>query len=487
MEGGIIAAIACAIGCVLAYFGLKAILTVLPAAWFSLDRPIQLDRSVLFFSLVMILVTTVLTSLAPAVHSFSRNLHMGIAAADKGLGDQRHGRLRSALVIAEITLSVVLLVGTGLMIRTVYALSQVRLEFNPAHISYLMLATPVGRYDSGLQKKLLIRPVLEHVRSIPGVFAAGQTTSWPPGSGLAGEEEVTVQGRPGAERWALATTMVSEDYPKALALQMIAGRWLTELEADTARPSVVINDTLAHQHFPNQNPLGQKIHVAGFDGLPRAPPNVYFEVIGVVSDAKNAGLREPPVSQFFIPYTFTGVVMDRTILVKSNLGLSSLLKTVQKQIWTVDPDVGLREYGTLESEVQGSYFESRFVLVCLAAFAATVLLLVLAGVFAVLAYNVSLQTQEFDIRMALGSQQSDILQMVLVKGLSLIGLGIMIGILASFPPTRFLSSQLWGVVPTDPWTFTGVAALLTLSGLAACILPARRASRVDPMVALRYE
>jgi len=249
----------------------------------------------------------------------------------------------------------------------------------------------------------------------------------------------------------------------------------------------VINQTLARDFFGKEDPIGQKINFKILDEIPETPHGAYFEIIGIVTDAKNRGLRDPVMPEAFLPYTISGFG-DRGILVRTAVDPDSVLNSVRKEIWGVDRNVALADTGSLESYLEKfSYAQPRFGVASLGAFAGIGLMLVVIGVFSVMAYTVSLQTHEIGIRMALGAQQGNVLHMVLRKGMRLIAAGIVIGLVASFALTRLLASQIWGVSAMDPLTFSAVVAVVIAVGLVACLLPARRATRVDPLVALRYE
>jgi putative ABC transport system permease protein len=486
-ESLVLSSLATILGVAWAYFGLRAVLLLLPFGWLPTERPIALNHSVLWFSLGAALLTALLAGITPALHSVSGSLRAGMAAGGRSVSSSaRQDRLRSALVASEIALSVILLVAAGLMTRTFIALTRVDLGIDPTNISYAMLATPTGRYDSGAQKKLLIRPVLDRVRSIPGVLAAAQTTGWPPGAGAA-EADVTVQGRPRTERWVLAATQVSDEFDTTLGLHLISGRWITEHEADSAAHILVVNEALARQHFPGQNPVGQRIQVGGFNELPDAPRNVFFEIVGVISDCKNSGLREPVAAHVYIPYTFTGVVLDRTILVKTAAAQPNILQSVRSEVSGVDRDVAFRESGTVLGDLQNSLAESRFILATISAFACVGLVLLLVGVFGVTSYTVEMRQHEFGIRIALGATSRTILLSVFRRAAILILAGGFFGVVASPVATRLIASQIYGVSLVDGWTYSAVLALIICTSLMATYVPAQRATRVDPVVSLRYE
>jgi putative ABC transport system permease protein len=272
-----------------------------------------------------------------------------------------------------------------------------------------------------------------------------------------------------------------------VGIRLVRGRLLSEAEVNDARRVAVVNQTLVRKFFGQEDPMGRQIKINLLETGPDAVKSPVFEIVGVVADAKNQGIQEPPMPEMFIPYTTTGA-FERGILVRTAKDPLPLLNAVRREIWAVDRNVALTLTGSLQDYLKSfSYAEPRFSLILLGVFAGVGLALVAIGVYSVIAYTVSRQTHEIGIRMALGAGRADVFRMVLRMGSRLIALGVVAGMLASFGATRIIASQLWGVSPHDPLTLGGVVAVVAMAGLAACYFPARRATRVDPMVALRYE
>lgn len=474
-------------GCFLAYGALRWIAASVPDhSWLPAEAVLTVNSAALLFAVAATLITTLLCGLAPAWHAVRGDLYPRLK--DTGMGSNaafRHAHFRSALVIAEVALSMVLLVGAGLMMRSFLALTHVSLGFNPQQILVARLPLPRGRYETAEQKRLFFQELLRRVDALPGVIAATETSSLPPYGGMG--SEVDVPGKSHAERWDTLVQLCSEGYFATLGRPLVLGRLLSPSEVDSGRDVAVINQTLAHKFFGRENPIGQKIKFKRFDDLPEGPKNAYFDIIGVVADAKNRGLQEDVMPEAFIPYTVTGEG-ERGILVRTAMDPDAMLASVRRVVWSVDHNVALTLTGSLEYYLRRfSYSQPEFGLVSLGIFAAIGLVLVIIGVFSVMAYSVSLQTRDIGIRMALGAERGTILNMVLRKGLGLVGTGMGIGLLASFGLTRLMASQIWGVSATDPWTFSGVVAVVLGVGVVACIVPARRATEVDPLIALRYE
>jgi putative ABC transport system permease protein len=430
---------------------------------------------------------SLLCGLAPALYAARRNLDMGLAASGKGAsGDFRHGKLRSGLVIVEVALSIVLLIGTGLMLRTLYALKQVNIGFDPAHVIYTELSFPESRYDTAEQKRVFFGKVLDRLATIPGVIAATEATSLPPYS--FGWTEVVIPGKTHSGSWGTTFDLCSEGYFQTLGRHLLRGRLLSHFDMESARHVIIINQTLARTYFGNEDPLGQKIKFSTFEEWAADwSRDAYFEIIGIIADAKNSGLQDAPRPEVYLPYTVTGTG-PRMIMARTASSSSLVPDSLRREIAAVDSDVAISDAGSIETFLRRWYYSGpQFTLIILTAFGGIGLLLVLMGIFSVMAYTVSLQTHEIGIRMALGAQRNHVLHMVLKKGLALIATGTVAGLAAGLALTRLMSSQIWGVSATDPWTYSAVAALILPVGLAACLFPARKATQVDPLVSLHYE
>jgi predicted permease len=486
VESSLLATASCLVGCVLASFGLRVVVGILPPDTIPAEVVIGLSSTALWFAIGVTVLTTLLCGLAPAIHSVSGSFQAGLAGSGKGTsGNIRHGKLRSGLVVAEVALSIVLLTASGLMIRTLFALQHIDIGFDPTKVLYAQLSLPEGRYDTSTQQRQFVREVLNRITSIPGVIAATEATSFPPYS--RGWSTVVIPGKSHSETWGTTFDMCTEGYFQTLGRHLLRGRLLSENDVDSARQVTVVNETLARGYFNNENPIGQRIRFSDFEMYSDWPRNAYFEIIGVIADAKNHGLQDVPRPEAYFPYTLTATG-PRGIMVRTALNSDSILMAVRREISAVDSDVVVAKTGSIQNILKQSYYLGpQFTAATLGGFSVIAGLLVVIGIFSVMAYNVSLQTHDIGIRMALGAQQSDVLRLVLKQGLALIGAGILIGVLASIGLTRFLSSQLWGISPTDPWTFITVIAGTTAVGAAASFLPSRRASQVDPLITLRYE
>ncbi len=474
-------------GCLVAYGAIQALVAALPEHTIPDEAVISLNVPVLLFSLSVAVVTALLFGLAPALHMAKPDIVEPLKDSGRGvIGGFRHGRLRNTLVVVEVALSMVLLVGAGLLMRSFVALQNVELGLNPDNILVARLPLPKEQYKTAAAKQHFFRELLPRLYALPGVVAATETSTLPPYGGI--PSEIDIPGKTHSDKWNALFQLCSEGYFPTLGIRMLRGRLLSEADVNDARKVAVVNQTLVKKFFGRDDPIGRQIKLSMLETLPESPmKNPVFEIIGVVADVKNQGIQEPPNPEVWVPYTVTGA-FERGILVRTSQEPLPMLNTVRRAIWAVDGNVALTLTGTLKDFLKSfSYAEPRFTLILLGVFAGVGLVLVGIGVYSVIAYTVSRQTHEIGIRMALGAGHADVLRMVMRMGLRLIGLGTIAGLAASFAVTRLLASQLWGVSPHDPVTMCVVVAVVTFVGLAACYFPARRAMRVDPMVALRYE
>jgi putative ABC transport system permease protein len=475
-------------GCLFSYAGIKGLVALIPEdTLIPTEVRIRLNLPALLFSLGTAIGSALLFGLAPALQSVRKDLIEPLKDAGKGAsGGFRRGRLRNALVVFEVALSLVLLSGAGLLMRSFVKLQQTDLGFNSENILYAGLAFPRGQYTTASEKKRFFEQLSTRLHALPGVVAATQMTTIPPFGGIGSEIEVA--GKTHTEKWRAIYQLCSEGYFPTLQLRTLLGRTLSETEVNSARKVVVVNQTFVNKFLGNEDPIGQKVKINMLESMPVSPvKDPVFEIIGVVSDAKNQGIRDASMPEMFVPYTITGAFY-RGIMVRTSVPPLSLLNELRREVWAVDANTALTRPGNLEELLKRrSYAEPRFGLVLMIVFASVGLALVALGVFSVIAYTVARRIHEIGIRMALGAGTADVVRMVLWMGLKLVGLGVGVGLLASFAVTRVIANQLWEVSPRDPLTLGATVVVVALAGLAACYFPARRATRVDPLVALRRE
>jgi putative ABC transport system permease protein len=487
VESLLLAAGGAAFGSLFAYGGVQALTHVMPRQNVAYETEIRLDPPVLLFSLATAALSALLFGLLPALHSARRDLVAGLRHAGRGLaGGIRQGRISNGLVVAQVALSLVLLLGAGLLMRTFVALIRVDLGFDPARIVVAPVAFTKGQYATASQRNRFARLARERVAALPGVLAAAEAVGWPPPfSNFRSPLEIAGVSEPNREP--AIVRMGSEDFLRVMGMRLVAGRGLTEDDVERERRVVVVNQTLATRFFSDRDPLGRFITLPALreGSEPVADPT--FEVVGVVADVRNSGVRDAAAPEVLVPST-TRAGPRRAILARTSGNPALALEAIRREVRAVDRGVALPRGVLLEDEVRRSFHaQPRFSLIVLTAFAGTGLILVALGIYGVLAYKVSRQTREIAIRMALGGGHRHVLGFVLRLGLQLVAAGIAVGLAASAATNRLIVNQLWNTSPYDPLTLTIAVTVIVLVGLLACYGPAARALRVDPMAALRLE
>ena len=492
-ESFLLAASAALVGCFFSYWGLRVIVSLIPMATLPKETVIRMDAPVLFLSLGVTILTTFLCGLAPAVHIVRRDLRGHLTSGSKGAGGSyRHGKLRAGLVVGEVALSIVLLMGAGLLLRSFLVLTRVDLGFDPKNVLFFRLSFP-SIYNTDVpgsmeRRNAMIGRLLDRMQSQPGVISVAESIEEPP---LKYDwSDTIIPGRPHKDRWETRYESVSEGYFHLLGIPLIRGRSLSKEDVTGARYVMVVNQAFVRQYFPNEDPIGRKIKLEVHDrAFLDAPHDTYFDVVGVVGDYKTRNFDNPAWETFpevFFPYSVQGYSW-RTFMARTAVDPNSLLKGMGEAVKQTDPGLRIALSGTLESSLHEFYRGPQFELVVVAAFAATGLAMAIIGIFSIMAYTVSLLTHEIGIRITLGAQLGAIQRLMIFNGLRLVAGGIVLGILASYATTRFVASEISGVSVTDAWTYVAVLSTIIVVGFLACLLPARRATRVDPVVALRNE
>jgi putative ABC transport system permease protein len=486
VESLILALAGALLGTLLAWVGLRFIVALMPQDIIPAESVIRLNLPVLLFTLAVAVSTALLFGLVPAMKAARKDLNEPLRDTGKGLtGGFRHGKFRNALVITEVALSLTLLVAAGLLMRSFVALRQVPLGMQADHIFVTRIALPVERYKTADQIAGFYGPLLQRIKALPGVVDATETTALPPYGGI--DTEIEIPGKSHSEKWNASVCLCSEGYFPVLKIPFLEGRPFNESEVNAARKVAVVNQTFVKKYLSPDNPIGKQVQIRRLSEFADKVSDPTFEIIGVAADVKNKGLQEPPGPELWVPYTVTGSAF-RGILVRTTQEPLTLMNAARHEIWATDSNVALTLTGTLEGYIsQWSYAGPRFGFMLMMIFASIGLILVTIGVYSVLAYTTAQRTQEIGIRMALGAESSDVLKMVIRMGLRLVAIGVVVGLLASLAMGKIIATELWGVSAYDPWTLTLVPTLLFLTGLVACWLPARRASRVDPLIALRHE
>ena len=446
-------------------------------------EPVHLDFRVLGFNLGLALVTGIAFGLAPALQASRSELNEPLKDAGRGVTDRcsRH-RLRNLLVVCEIALVMVLLSGAGLLLRSFLRLRGVDPGFQADRILTVNVALTPSKYPTPREKTAFFQQVVERVGRLAGVQAAGASTSLPLGGYSMAVSGLTVEGRPESERQ-VSFTMVSPNYFRTVGIPMVRGRALSDSDRNGSPVVAMVNESFARAFFPGEDCLGKRIE----QGKPKAG---WITIVGVVRDIHPAP-EEEPAPEMYLSYlqpesAFTmGSNMYLTVRAAGNP--KALAAAVRSQIAGVDNSQPAFDISTLEERRTTHMAPRRVNMLLIGAFAGLALAIGLIGIYGVVSCSVRRRTHEIGIRMALGADQGRILGMVLVNGMKLIAAGVAIGLLASAALTRLIATELWGISATDPWTFAAVVALLSATGLAACLLPARGAARVDPTRALRDE
>jgi len=489
IESLLLAIAGAVLGCLFAYLGIRAVVPLIPEGSIPREVVISLNTRVLLFSLAAAVSTVLLFGLAPALQTARHDIVQPLRQSGKGAGGgSRGGGLRHGLIVVEIALSLVLLAGAGLLIRSFVKLQQVDLGLNPDNLLFARVPFPPGdRYRSAADVQQFFQQLLPRLQRLPGVVAATESTTLPPYGGIGSDLEVP--GRTHSEKWSGLVQLVSEGYADTLGLRIVRGRMLTETDVNGVRKVAVVNQTLVSRYLGGEDPIGREVEIAELRRIPDSPmADPRFEIVGVVADVKNDGIRDPVLPEVLVPYTVAGRVFMRAVLLRTTGAPGALLNGVRREVWAVDRGVALTDTGTLNEYLQRfTYAAPQFSLTLISVFAGVGLVLVVIGVYSVVAYAVSRQTHEIGIRMALGAQRRDVFALVVRATLTLVGIGVVLGIGGSVAVSRVLANQLWGVSPRDPLTLGSVVAAMLFAALVACYFPARRAMRVDPMIALRQE
>jgi len=390
------------------------------------------------------------------------------------------------LVVSELALALVLLIGTGLMLRAFWNLQQVHGGFEPAGVVTAYVSLPRATYPNDSAKVSFWNRLEERMSTLPAVESAAVVSGLPPQKGTSYSDTeiegfVYVQGGPILNVDFYQT--VSTKYFKTLGIRLVEGRWFDERDAPGAPESAVINQTMARTFWGNDSPLGRRLR-PGIGGT-----NAWCTIVGVVEDVKNHGLEKATGTEIYLPCGQTYGRGDRNfhIVLRTRSSTSGVIQSLRRELRDLDPSLPLSRIRTMDELVSAAQSRPRFLTMLLTLFAGVALALAAVGIYGVIAYSVAQRTKEFGVRMALGARRGDVLSIVLGRGMVLAVAGIGLGLIGALVLTRFLSTLLFGVTPTDPITFIVVSLLLALVALLATYIPARRATKVDPMVALRYE
>ncbi|MGB2716862.1 MAG: ABC transporter permease [Vicinamibacterales bacterium] len=487
-ESLVLAAIAALVGLALAYTGVRFL-----AWWNPADIPrvanVTLDVRVLAFTAFIAFATSVLFSSAPAIRAMrvdlNDSLKDGSQSASSGAGRQR---FRNSLVVLEMALAVVLLVGAGLMLRSLWALQRVQLGFDPSNVLTMRLSVPQGTYGTPEQVVQLYERLLDRIRQLPGVRVAGAVRSLPLGStigdfGLRIEGYVPPPGTNAKGDWQIVT----DGYLEAMGERLIRGRSIAPTDTATSQLVALINEELARRYWSGQDPIGRRFQLGGSQSQ-----RPWIVVVGIVADVRHNGITQVVKEKFYVPHrqwhlSVGNAIRSMTLVIKTAQDPAALTGAVRQQVRAIDSNMPVAEVRTMPEVVDATLSTPRFTGVLLGTFAALALILSAIGIYGVLSYIVSRRTREIGIRVAIGAQRTEVIRLVLRNGLSLSLVGVVIGVAIAAWASQLMRGLLHDVRPTDPLTFIAVGGLLSAVATVASFVPAWRAARVDPVVVLKGE
>lgn len=482
-ESLLLATLGSLLGLTLAWWGIKALVAISPRDLINLQH-VGLDLTVLAWTMGISLITGIIFGLAPALEATRLDLN-GALKEGKGSEGQspRSRRLRSAFVISEVALALVLLASAGLLVKSFGRLQGIDRGFNADNVLTMVVRLPEAKYKDDQQMVSFFRRAIERIRVLPGVSSVGIVNYLPLYGGLGAQTSFSIEGRPPRPQGDELSTHVRVSdggYFQTMGIPLLRGRNFTELETSEARHVILISEAMARRHFPGEDPIGKRITVEMADNP------VPTEIIGVVGDVKYDSLLDQPAPTVHFPHPeLTYPLM--TLVIRTGGDASAIAPAVQRELRAIDPDQPASDVRTMNQVMADTVARARFNTILLALFAGMATLLAAVGIFGVMNYSLTLRTREIGLRMALGAQPRAVLMLMLKQGLRLSLIGTAIGLVGAFALTRLLSSLLFGVGAADPATFVLMPLLLIVVSVIACYLPAHRATRIDPLIALRSE
>jgi putative ABC transport system permease protein len=454
---------------------------------------IGLEPRVLVFTLGLSFFTALIFGLMPALHAAKTDLQSTLKAGGRTASSAR-GRLGRFLVVSEVALAMLLMVGAGLLIKSFTRLEHVDTGLRTDHVLSMRLSLPASAYQKSQQIVSFYDRVLDQIKSLPGVEAVAVTDALPL-SGNDNDTMMEIENRPFDEKGLAMSSdfrVVTPDYFRVIGAQLRRGRIFSEADREGAPLVALINESIARNHWPNDDPIGKRIRL--LDAPPAKATTSFMTIVGVVANAKNRGLAAETRQEIYVPLrqhgaSIAGLGLRRgtNLTVRTSVEPLSVAGAVKERVWAVDRNVPIANVQTMEQVVQAGVVQQRFYTIMLGMFAFVALALGAVGIYGVISFSVGQRTKEIGVRMALGARAVDILRLVIRNGLVLTLIGIVFGIGGALALTRVLATLLFEVTTTDPFTFAAVAFVLLSAALLACYVPARRATKVDPLVALRYE
>ena len=449
------------------------------------SKEIAVDLYVLGFSLLVSLLTGILFGFVPAIQASKITLNETLKEGGRGsTGSGRQRAFRSLLVVSEIALALVLLVGAGLLIKSFARLLDVSPGFRTDNLLTMQISLPASKYGEAHQVAGFYKEAIERIRAVPGVETASAISDLPL-SGSVSSGSFRIQGRPPLTPGELAPhsdrRAITPDYFNTLGIPMLKGRTFSDSDVADRQPVAIIDETMAKKYWPDEDPLGKHLSFQSNNGQP-----VWREIVGLVGPVKHIGLDGVVRGQLYIPHAQNSR-SSLFIAVRTANDPATMMASVKSALQSVDKDLPVYNIKTMDEYLSNSVAQKRFSMMLLGLFAVIALALAVIGLYGVMSYSVAQRTHEIGIRMALGAQKKDVLKLVVKQGMVLAGIGVAIGLGGAIALTRYMESLLFNVTATDPLTFAVIAIILAVVALLASYIPARRATKVDPMVALRYE
>jgi putative ABC transport system permease protein len=482
-EGVVLSAISAIAGVAIAFVGLRLLLRFAGAA-VPRAGEVSLDWRMLLFTAAVAIATGIFFGLAPMAQVLGRTLH---DALKSGLGrataSTQSNYLRRAMVVAEIALALVLLIGSGLMVRAFWKLQAINVGLNPSNILTLRIALPQALYRENADVTRFWSSLQDRLRSLPGVTSATMMSGMPPERPLNANDtpiENFVRRTGGPIQNIDFYMAVGDRYFEAMQIPLIDGRYFDARDGETGMKALIVNQTLARTYWPGESALGKRMRPSG--------GQEWFTIVGVVGDVKNAGMDKPPGNELYLPYRQTSFGLRTPfVAIKTAGDPVALARAARAEIQAIDSSLPVASVRTMDEVIYASHSRPRFLAMLLTIFSAVALILAALGIYGVISYAVAQRTGEFGIRLAMGAQPASVLGMVLSQGMALAAVGIVAGALGAFLLTRYIKELLFQVDALDSITFVAMAATLATVAAFACYIPARRATRVDPMIALRAE
>ena len=469
-----------------AFWGVQGLSKILPESLSKL-QDVNLDTRVFLFTLAVSVLTALVFGGVPALLAARAKPGNTLNEVARDVAGGSSGRnMRRVLVVSEVALAVVLLVGAGLLVRSFQRLRQVDTGFATENLLTMRMVLPTPKYSKPEARRAFYDELLLQVKDIPGVEATGVISFLPLSfSGINFSFSIEGRAAPGDMELPMALyRVVSPDYFRAMGIPLQRGRFFEVHDKAESSPVIIVNRRLTEQFWPGEDPVGKRLKIGPIDS-----PNSWTTIVGVVGDVRQAGLYGEQKLELYVPYAQErrGFVAPRDLVVRTKGDAASLAGAVRQAVWAVDKDQPVSNVRTMDQVFAAAISRERFQALLLGMFAALALVLACVGLYGVISYSVAQRTHEIGVRVALGAQPADVLRLVIWQGMLLTFAGLVVGIAVGSVATRVLSDMLYGVTTRDPLTFVGVPAFLLLVACLACYIPARRATRIDPLVALRYE